>query len=157
MKKPLEKKQSSRISFVSRSVDQEVVRRSSEGAAGAKKLPAQSCKKFIPAIAVMNGSASCRQTFDQTVQTDSSSIQAATRVSFISLSLSISTVCYDKGSPAASRLTSCHSDSFVFFLSSSAAFCLISSFDILCTADGDAHKESSGFEAQAKRTCEWLS
>ncbi|CAM6037593.1 unnamed protein product [Sphagnum compactum] len=80
LKKPLEKKQSSRISFVSRSVDQEVVRRSSEGAAGAKNLPAQSCKKFIPAIAVMNGSASCRQTFDQTVQTDSSSIQAATRM-----------------------------------------------------------------------------
>ncbi|KAH8945931.1 hypothetical protein BDL97_12G066400 [Sphagnum fallax] len=79
LKKPLEKKQSSRISFVSRSVDQGAVRRSSEGAAGAKKLPAQSCKKFIPAIAVMNGSASCRQTFDQTVQTDSSSIQAATR------------------------------------------------------------------------------
>lgn len=154
MKKPLEKKQSSRISFVSRSVDQEVVRRSSEGAAGAKKLPAQSCKKFIPAIAVMNGSASCRQTFDQTVQTDSSSIQAATRVSFISLSLSLSTVCWDKGSPAASRLTSCRSDSFVFFLSVSAAFCLISSFDIFCTADGHTHKESSGFEAQAKGTCE---
>jgi hypothetical protein len=74
-----------------------------------------------------------------------------------SLSLSLSTVCWDKGSPAASRLTSCHSDSFVFFLSFSAAFCLISSFDILCTADGDAHKESSGFEAQAKGTCEWLS